>query len=190
MFWCLCLFVVSAANLFLLPLPKEQNTNYGVCVCVCVEVKEMGAIKVAIGDAILTFMWVFLSSTMSAMTALIATALGLETLVWPSVLITISIVFVLALKLDLIVSSGATVEFLKMLGKSKNLFSRDFAIGFTESILIISSGVLKSIGWIFIDKGMINVIKNHEKILNSTSNPIYHFVLFHRAYLTAVVTRL
>ena len=54
----------------------------------------MGAIKAAIGDAILTFMWVFLSSTTGAMLALIATALGLETLVWPSVLITTSIVFV------------------------------------------------------------------------------------------------
>ena len=85
----------------------------------------MGVIKAAIGDAILTFMWVFLSSTMDAMLALIATALGLETLVWPSVLITTSIVFVLALKLD----------------------------------LIVSSDVLKSIGWIFIDKGMISVIK-------------------------------
>ena len=53
----------------------------------------MGAIKAAIGDAILTFMWVFLSSTMGAMLALIATALCLETLVWPSVLITTSIVF-------------------------------------------------------------------------------------------------
>ena len=41
----------------------------------------MGAIKAAIGDAILTFMWVFLSSTMGAMLALIATALGLENLV-------------------------------------------------------------------------------------------------------------
>nr|POE90290.1 hypothetical protein CFP56_69775 [Quercus suber] len=54
--------------------------------------------------------------------------------------------------------------------KSKNLFSRDYAIGFTESILIVSSCVLKSIDWIFIDKGMINVIKNQQKILNSTSN--------------------
>ena len=68
--------------------------------------------------------------------------------------------------------SDAAMEFLRTLGnwKSKNLFSRDFAIGFTESILIVSSGVLKSIGWIFIDKGMISVIKNHEKILNSTTN--------------------
>ena len=62
----------------------------------------MGAIKAAIGDAILTFMWVFLSSTMGAMLALIATALGLETLVWPSVLITTSIVFVLVFIFNLI----------------------------------------------------------------------------------------
>ena len=68
--------------------------------------------------------------------------------------------------------SGAAVEFLKTFGnwKSKNLFNRDFAISFIKSILIVSSGMLKSIGWIFIDKGMISVIKNHEKILNSTSN--------------------
>ncbi|KAK7846045.1 protein thylakoid assembly 8-like [Quercus suber] len=43
--------------------------------------------------------------------------------------------------------------------KSKNLFSRDYDIGFTESILIVSSCMLKSIDWIFIDKGMINVFK-------------------------------
>ena len=44
--------------------------------------------------------------------------------------------------------SGAAVEFLRTFGnwKSKNLFSRDFAIGFTDSILIISFGVLKSVG--------------------------------------------
>lgn len=62
----------------------------------------MGGIKAAIGDAILTFMWVFVSSTMGAMTAVIATALGLETLVWPSVLITTSIVFVLVFIFNLI----------------------------------------------------------------------------------------
>ena len=62
----------------------------------------MGAIKAAIGDAILTFMWVFLSSTMDAMLALIATALGLETLVWPFVLITTSIAFVLVFIFNLI----------------------------------------------------------------------------------------
>nr|POF06643.1 geraniol 8-hydroxylase [Quercus suber] len=114
--------------------------------------------------------YLFKTLVQSAMIALIATALGLETLVWPSVLITTSIVFVLALKLDLIVSSSATVEFRRTLGKSKNLFSRDFAIGFTKLILIVSFDMFKSIGWIFIDKGMISVIKNHEKILNSTSN--------------------
>ena len=98
MFRCLC--GVSRQS-FCFATAKRTKHKLGSA-CVCVEVKEMGAIKAAIGDAILTFMWVFVSSTMGAMTALIATALGVETLVWPSVLITTSIVFVLVFIFNLI----------------------------------------------------------------------------------------
>ncbi|KAL1814180.1 hypothetical protein ACET3Z_024245 [Daucus carota] len=38
----------------------------------------MGAIKLAIGDAILTFMWVFLASTLGTITFMIGTYLGVE----------------------------------------------------------------------------------------------------------------
>ena len=53
----------------------------------------MGAIKAAIGDAVLTFMWVFCSSMFGLLTSLIATALGVQHLVWAPLLITTTLVF-------------------------------------------------------------------------------------------------
>ena len=55
----------------------------------------MGAIKASIGDAVLTFMWVFSASTIGAVTSVIATYLGVQGLAWASLLITTFLVFVL-----------------------------------------------------------------------------------------------
>lgn len=53
----------------------------------------MGAVKAAIGDAVFTFMWVFVSSVFGLFTNLIVTALGLQTLVWAPVLASTSLIF-------------------------------------------------------------------------------------------------
>ncbi|XP_047327025.1 aquaporin SIP1-2 [Impatiens glandulifera] len=53
----------------------------------------MGAIKAAIGDAVLTFMWVFCASTLGAATSIIASALGVQGLA--SLLITVVLIFIL-----------------------------------------------------------------------------------------------
>ncbi|GMY14214.1 Major intrinsic protein [Fagus crenata] len=55
----------------------------------------MGAIKASIGDAVLTFMWVFSASTLGAVTSVIATYLGVQGLAWASLFITTFLVFVL-----------------------------------------------------------------------------------------------
>lgn len=62
----------------------------------------MGAIKAAIGDALLTFMWVFSASTLGAATTVIATALRVERLAWVSLFITTVLVFVLVFVFTLI----------------------------------------------------------------------------------------
>ncbi|CAI9777099.1 unnamed protein product [Fraxinus pennsylvanica] len=54
----------------------------------------MGAIKVAIGDAILTCMWVFCASSLGALTFVVASALGV-TQGLPTLLITTFLIFVL-----------------------------------------------------------------------------------------------
>ena len=53
----------------------------------------MAAIQAALGDAVLTFMWVFVSSMFGLFTNLIVTALGLQTLVWAPVLANTSLIF-------------------------------------------------------------------------------------------------
>ncbi|XP_011034429.1 PREDICTED: aquaporin SIP1-1-like isoform X2 [Populus euphratica] len=53
----------------------------------------MGAVKAAIGDAVFTFMSVFVSSMFGLFTNLIVTALGLQTLVWAPVLANTSLIF-------------------------------------------------------------------------------------------------
>ncbi|CAK7341321.1 unnamed protein product [Dovyalis caffra] len=53
----------------------------------------MGTIKAAIGDAVITFMWVFVSSMFGLFTNLIVTALGLQTLVWAPVAIITTLIF-------------------------------------------------------------------------------------------------
>lgn len=56
----------------------------------------MGAIKAAIADGVLTFMWVFCASSLGALTSLIATAIGVTSSQWlTSLFITTCIVFVL-----------------------------------------------------------------------------------------------
>ncbi|KAJ9131941.1 hypothetical protein P3X46_034842 [Hevea brasiliensis] len=62
----------------------------------------MGAIKSAIGDAVLTFMWVFCSSMFGFFTSLIATALGVHHQFWASLFITTVIVFVFVFLFGLI----------------------------------------------------------------------------------------
>jgi len=62
----------------------------------------MGAIKAASGDAVLTFMWVFVSSMFGLFTNLIVTALGLQTLVWAPLVITTFIVFTFVFLFNLI----------------------------------------------------------------------------------------
>jgi aquaporin SIP len=62
----------------------------------------MGAIKAASGDAVLTFMWVFVSSMFGLFTNLIVTALDLQTLVWAPLVITTFIVFTFVFLFNLI----------------------------------------------------------------------------------------
>ncbi|GLT78004.1 hypothetical protein SLA2020_495550 [Shorea laevis] len=71
----------------------------------------MGAIKAAIGDAVLTFMWVFSASTLGAATTVTARALGIEGLVWPSVFITTVLVFVLVFFFTLIANALGGASF-------------------------------------------------------------------------------
>lgn len=52
----------------------------------------MGAITIAIGDAVLTFMWVFCASTIGAVTSIIASALGVQTLALANLFITTAII--------------------------------------------------------------------------------------------------
>lgn len=47
----------------------------------------------AIGDAVLTFMWIFISSTFGLMTALIVTTFGLQGFAWAPVAITTVLIF-------------------------------------------------------------------------------------------------
>ncbi|KAJ6763053.1 AQUAPORIN SIP1-1 [Salix purpurea] len=53
----------------------------------------MRAVKAAMGDAVFTVMWVFVSSMFGLFTNLIVTALGLQTLVWAPVLANTSLIF-------------------------------------------------------------------------------------------------
>ncbi|CAI9289834.1 aquaporin SIP1-1 [Lactuca sativa] len=53
----------------------------------------MGLVKVAVGDGVLTFMWVFCASCLSAGTSIIAKAIGVQGIA--KLLITISLVFIL-----------------------------------------------------------------------------------------------
>ncbi|OAY41981.1 aquaporin SIP1-1 [Manihot esculenta] len=62
----------------------------------------MGAIKSAINDVLLTFMWVFCSSMFGLFTSLIATALGVQHQFWVSLFITTFIVFVFVFLFGLI----------------------------------------------------------------------------------------
>lgn len=62
----------------------------------------MEAIKAAIGDGVLTFMWVFVSSMFGLLTSLIAAALGVEKLVWASLFITTLLIFVFVFLFSLI----------------------------------------------------------------------------------------
>ncbi|KAJ4851301.1 hypothetical protein Tsubulata_001177 [Turnera subulata] len=62
----------------------------------------MGAIKAAIGDAVLTFMWVFVSSMFGLFTSLIAAALGVEKVVGAGVCITTCLIFVFVFLFTLI----------------------------------------------------------------------------------------
>ncbi|KAI3743294.1 hypothetical protein L1987_61000 [Smallanthus sonchifolius] len=55
----------------------------------------MGAVRAAIGDGVLTFMWVFCASTLGAATSVIATAVGVQSTA--SLLITTALVFMLLL---------------------------------------------------------------------------------------------
>ncbi|KAJ0078943.1 hypothetical protein Patl1_23007 [Pistacia atlantica] len=62
----------------------------------------MGPIKASVGDFLLTFLWVFCASTFGVLTSEIATVLGVQNLVWPSLLITTFIVFVFVFVFSLI----------------------------------------------------------------------------------------
>lgn len=54
----------------------------------------MGAIKAAVADGVLTFMWVFCASTLGALTFVVASALGVSQGL-PTLLVTTVLVFVL-----------------------------------------------------------------------------------------------
>lgn len=53
----------------------------------------MGAITLAIGDAVLTFVWIFVSSTFGLLTALTITTFGLQGYAWAPVAITAFLIF-------------------------------------------------------------------------------------------------
>lgn len=59
------------------------------------KIKKMGVMKAAIGDGVLTFMWVFCASTLGAATSVIATAIGVKGMT--SLLITTGLIFILLL---------------------------------------------------------------------------------------------
>ncbi|XWS58468.1 hypothetical protein CRYUN_Cryun08bG0036400 [Craigia yunnanensis] len=54
----------------------------------------MGPIKIAIGDMVITFMWVFFASTFGLLSSLIATAIGVQTVAWAPIVIITVIIFV------------------------------------------------------------------------------------------------
>ncbi|KAL8204787.1 hypothetical protein R6Q57_010410 [Mikania cordata] len=60
----------------------------------------MGVVKAAIGDGVMTFMWVFCASTLGAATSVIATAIGVHGML--SLLITIALIFILLLVFGII----------------------------------------------------------------------------------------
>ncbi|GMP87235.1 hypothetical protein CsSME_00039686 [Camellia sinensis var. sinensis] len=60
----------------------------------------MGLIKAAIGDAVLTFMWVFCASTLGAVTSIIASASGVQGMA--TLFITTVLVFILLLVFGII----------------------------------------------------------------------------------------
>ncbi|KAF5735259.1 aquaporin protein AQU20 [Tripterygium wilfordii] len=62
----------------------------------------MGAIKSAVADGVLTFMWVFCASTFGVLTSVIATALGVQGVAYASLFITTFIVFVFVFVFTLI----------------------------------------------------------------------------------------
>ncbi|CAB4316205.1 unnamed protein product [Prunus armeniaca] len=55
----------------------------------------MGAIKAAVGDTVLTFLWISCASTLGLATSFIANAVGIQDLPWPPLFITTALVFVL-----------------------------------------------------------------------------------------------
>lgn len=55
----------------------------------------MGAIKAAVGDTVLTFLWISCASTLGLATSFIAIAVGVQDLPWPPLFITTALVFVL-----------------------------------------------------------------------------------------------
>ncbi|XP_022744267.1 aquaporin SIP1-2-like [Durio zibethinus] len=62
----------------------------------------MGPIKIAMGDMVITFMWVFFSSTFGLLSSLIATAIGVQTVAWAPIVIITVIVFVFVLIFNVI----------------------------------------------------------------------------------------
>ncbi|XP_050225690.1 aquaporin SIP1-2-like isoform X1 [Mercurialis annua] len=73
-----------------------RKNNYKDQIC------NMGAVKAALGDAVITFMWVFCSSMFGLFTALIATALGVQNYVLATLFITTNLVFVFVFLFGLI----------------------------------------------------------------------------------------
>ena len=70
----------------------------------------MESIKAAIGDVVITFMWIFVSSLFGLFTTLIAIALGVQNHVWAMLFITTTLVFVFVFLFSLIAEflSGAS----------------------------------------------------------------------------------
>lgn len=54
----------------------------------------MNPVFAAVGDLVLTFMWVFCASTFGILTQEIASFVGVHGQIWPSLFITVTIVFV------------------------------------------------------------------------------------------------
>lgn len=62
----------------------------------------MGAIKAAVSDGIITFLWIFCSSTFGILTSLIATTVGVQGQTYPSLFITTLLIFMFVLVFNVI----------------------------------------------------------------------------------------
>ncbi|KAJ8762758.1 hypothetical protein K2173_017573 [Erythroxylum novogranatense] len=71
----------------------------------------MGALKAAIGDTLMTFIWVFITSMFGLFTHLIVTALGIQKLVWAPLVVTTLLIFLSVFVFNLIAEALGGASF-------------------------------------------------------------------------------